>query len=457
MIEEFIEATRGPRVQVRVLPQQAAIYQSMFRWVSRRLDSMIGSGEPADRLLVVYSHAGQAETVSMDGERIVVYDQYLGQIMNRLNRLLFESAPVVEVDAYLCKLFALRYLCAGRPREALEYAALYHAWSDRLTNSDPATSAERRKFTLAQECFVLAHEIAHCIFQEEREPARQASSWWVVSTRAEAREADEIAAKIPPDDFPVSYLRDFYAALDRRFGEATAEELAEREARRPEDVLPPDVLDPVAESFLQMLRRVLADPRLAEECACDAVALNVTTQWARGHLRMSATEALSAAVVGLHHLRLLRHIEGLASRGPGRHQEINPLLHETQTRLSLARLSAQTYAWLPAVAPRKVAPPGKSGHAPGLHQALRFENERYAAIISDHLVFELFDQDAGPPIERMRAAGLHDDEPGAPDAWTQVLTLCGLPELTEIRLPGIPAPEERVRQDRARTRRSRRA
>ncbi len=383
MIEEFIEATRGPRVQVRVLPQQAEIYQSMFRWVTRRLHSMIGSGQPADRLLVLYSHAGQAETVSLDGERIVIYDQYLGQIMNRLNRLLFENAPVTEVDAYLCKLFALRYLCAGLPREALEYAALYHAWSDRLTDSDPATSAERRKFTLAQECFVLAHEIAHCIFQEERKPTLRAVSWWVVSTRTEAREADELRAQIPPDDFPLSYLRDFYAALDRRFGEATADELADREARRPEDILPPDVLDPTAESFLEMLTRALAEPRLAEECACDAVALNVATQWARRHLRMSAAQALSAAVVGLHHLRLLRHIEGLAaSRGPDRRQEINPLLYETQTRLSLARLSAQTYAWLPVIAPRKFRPPGKSGHAPGLHQALRFENERYAAIIS---------------------------------------------------------------------------
>jgi hypothetical protein len=196
------------------------------------------------------------------------------------------------VDACRCKLFALRYLCAGRPREALEYAALYHAWSDRLTDSDPVTSAERRKFTLAL----------------------RAVSWWVVSTRTEAREADELRAQIPPDDFPLSYLRDFYAALDRRFGEATAEELADREARRPEDILPPDVLDPTAESFLEMLTRVLAEPRLAEECACDAVALNVTTQWARQHRRMSAAQALSAAVVGLHHLRLLRHIEGLASR-----------------------------------------------------------------------------------------------------------------------------------------------
>ena len=130
MIEEFIEATRGPRVQVRVLPQQAALYQSMFRWVTRRLDSMIGSGQPADRLLVVYSHAGQAETVSLDGGRTVIYDQYLGQIMNRLNRLLFENAPVTEVDAYLCKLFALRFLAAGRQREALEYAYVHFAWSE---------------------------------------------------------------------------------------------------------------------------------------------------------------------------------------------------------------------------------------------------------------------------------------------------------------------------------------
>jgi hypothetical protein len=161
---------------------------------------------------------------------------------------------------------------------------------------------------------VLAHEIAHCLFQEGGKPTLRAVSWWVVSTRTEAREADELRAQIPPDDFPLSYLRDFYAALDRRFGEATAEELADREARRPEDILPPDVLDPTAESFLEMLTRVLAEPRLAEECACDAVALNVTAQWARQHRRMSAAQALSAAVVGLHHLRLLRHIEGLASR-----------------------------------------------------------------------------------------------------------------------------------------------
>ena len=127
-------------------------------------------------------------------------------------------------------------------------------------------------------------------------------------------------AKIPPDDFPVSYLRDFYTALDRRFGEATEEELAERQSRRIEDVLPPELLNPTAESFMDMMRRVVAEPRLAEECVCDAMALNVTAQWAAKQLGMPPRQALSAAAVGLHHLRLLRHIEGLASRGPGWHQ-----------------------------------------------------------------------------------------------------------------------------------------
>jgi len=431
VIEEFIEATRGPRVQVRVLPEYAARYQSMFRWITKRLDTMIGSGQPADRLLVIYSHTGEAETVSLGGQRIVVFDQYLGQIMNRLNRLLFESAPVTEVDAYLCKLFALRFLCAGRPREALEYATLYHAWSERLTSADYASSAARIMFTMVQECFVIAHELSHCIFQQEQEPVVRAMSWWAVATRIEARESDENRAQLPPDDLQVSYLRDVYTALDRRFGEATEEELAERQARRIEDVLPPRVLSPAPELAMDMMRRAVADPRLGEECVCDAMALNVTAQWAKKQLRMPATKALSAAMVGLHHLRLLRHIEGLARRGPGPHEEISPLLHETQTRLTLARLSAQTYAWLPLIAPRKLRPPGKSGHAPGLRQALAFENERYAEVIFDQLLFELFEEDVAEPISRLRAAGLHDEAPGAPDRWTQVLRLTGLADLTD--------------------------
>jgi hypothetical protein len=43
-----------------------------------------------------------------------------------------------------------------------------------------------------------------------------------------------------------------------------------------EEVLPPSVLRPDVETHMQMLKRALSEPRLAEKYLCDAIALNVT-------------------------------------------------------------------------------------------------------------------------------------------------------------------------------------
>jgi len=433
VIEQFIEATRGSRSRAMVNPLLAATYEFNYHWITQRLSSMISSGIPADMLTVVYTPAAQAETVEIGGKRVIIYDQYLGQVMNRLNRLLFDQAEAREVDAYLCKLFALHFLASGRPAAALEYALIHVAWSDRLRKADPASAEERMRFAAVQECFVLAHEIAHCIVRDGGRPAAEAGAWWAYVTRIEAEEMDEARANMPTDRIHAVLKRDFLAAADRRFGPATGDELTVRESDF-EEIYYRQVF-PEVETNIQMLIRVLSKPHLAEECLCDAIALNVTAQWAKERLRMPANQALPDAIVGLHHLRLLGDIDRYASVHSGTPGNIMSSKTETQTRLSLARLSARSYAWLPSIIGRKRVKQlllGRKDHAPGLHKALIFENERYSAVIRDQLEHKMFQGNVNPAIEGLRTVlGEHNDTDTNTDTWTRVLVLCNLAELVD--------------------------
>jgi hypothetical protein len=432
VIEQFIEATRGPGFRANVDPSLAATYQFNFRWIIRCLDSLISSGPyPVDRLLVVNTPAAQAETIEMGGERVIVYDQYLRQVMNTLNRLLFDQAEVREVDAYLCKLFALRYLASGRPSEAIEYACVYDCWSDRLRKPDPASAEECLRFTAVQECFILAHEIAHCIVDYGGWPVGEAYAWWISVTSIEAKDADKAHRKLRADRVPERLKRDFFVALDRRFGPATEDELRLRRSMF-EEVPPPRALRPDVETHIQMITRVLSDLRLAEECLCDGIALNVTVLWATKVLRMRANHALRAAIVGLHHLRLLCHMDALASAVLDTPDNIRFSVSDTQTRLSLARLTARSFTWLPTLGQRRVKLRGATGHVGRLQKELRYENERYTAVIWDQLVWGLFQDRVKPMIELFRAPrNVFGDAHGSTDLRARVLAMCNLDEFVD--------------------------
>ena len=425
MIDAYLAATRGIDCQTRANQTLRAHYTRAFEWLTERLHTWIGSDLDVAELRVLYTPLAQADTFTLATKRYVIYDQYLGQVMNRLNRLLFEDATIQETDTYLSKIFAVRCLAAGQPATALGYAMLYFGGQDHLTRSQGGPlSTIRLVFTGIQEVFVLAHELAHCVVKAGGDPILKALAWYVTSMRIEAQEVDS-ATRPAAEEVARDIVADQRAAYERRYGPVADEEEAERvdaEARASFSRLAPQV-----SSFEGQLRQALADPVLATECLCDGIAFSLCAEWAREHTDLSKVGALRAAFVGLHHVRLLRAIDLSVAHGADGELEG---IAETQTRVTLARLICRIFLWLPkmgsVVDTERVGDDEWSEDLRLLGEGLRFENERYAAILNDEVIFGSYQHAVEPKLEALRRELNSSFSKNAEELWDDTLLFCDL-------------------------------
>ncbi len=118
VISAYLALTRGHDFSEGVRTEQVALYKFAYDYGWRQLRALTGSQLNVPQLRTVYTSKAHAEAVSIGEHTYIVYDQYLGQIINRLSRLFFEDADPREVDAYLFKLFALRSLTQGQYQSA---------------------------------------------------------------------------------------------------------------------------------------------------------------------------------------------------------------------------------------------------------------------------------------------------------------------------------------------------
>jgi hypothetical protein len=154
-IDRLVAATR--------LNVEARINWKLYETTVLRLKSIAEQfGLPLD-VKVVYSSTRRVEHVTLAGETWLIYDQYIGQTMNMLNRLFIEASNAHPALVYFHKILAERLVEVGQLAGALHCASVYHSSRDVLS-SKRSDEAWRDLLTRTHERFLLYHEFGHRVF-----------------------------------------------------------------------------------------------------------------------------------------------------------------------------------------------------------------------------------------------------------------------------------------------------
>jgi hypothetical protein len=154
-IERYIEATRF-NLKNRIFVE---LYENHY---FPPLQTTAADFGISLKIVVAYSYTRRAEFVSIGSDSWLIYDQYMGQTMNLLNRIFIEAEDARPAACYLHKIIAERCLESGALAEALFCAKVYDSQRE-LLNPKRRDEILRSTFTEAQERFYLNHELGHLV------------------------------------------------------------------------------------------------------------------------------------------------------------------------------------------------------------------------------------------------------------------------------------------------------
>lgn len=140
-------------------------YHDMYNIITSTFDN---KNIEYPELVVCYSTERTCEFVSINEKDYIIYDQYLGQSINMLNRIYFNST-----DKYDSLTYAYKVLC-----EICHYSSKIELskllYTSYVLNKDNHISykqnnnyAVRSEYTYFQEFFVLMHEVAHWLLSKK--------------------------------------------------------------------------------------------------------------------------------------------------------------------------------------------------------------------------------------------------------------------------------------------------
>lgn len=265
--EAYVAATRRIRADFVATDYYRGLFESL-----RPIAAAYGCS--AD-FHVTYSTERNCETVKFGNQTVIIYDQYLGQTFNQMNRLWLNSSNPEEAEAYALKVMAERAQVTGRLQLALILAASYRVMDGRSQTYKTDHDARRRGFlTFVQERYVLVHELFHAILDQQ--------PTWRADAIRDAR-GDFIENRLRP-------LRD-ETGLG---GESAAQVL-------------------MRQSLDEQIALMEADDALVEECVCDTLAIPVVLQDAVRQ-GFSPADARSAVFFALRHLRKLASLRATVDR-----------------------------------------------------------------------------------------------------------------------------------------------
>ncbi|WP_061293989.1 hypothetical protein [Herbidospora cretacea] len=434
-LDDYLVTTRGyrgfPLDESRFAPLHAT-YRKLFDYFCAEIPKMIQKEISAPQFKIVYTVRARTEIVTLPDRDYIVYDQYNGQIIGKLNRLLLEERGLERLDAYLFKLVAIRIFDQGDTEGALASAMLHAVSSARLPpvrqQAPTLDTYARWMQTLMNEAFAIAHEMCHYLWRGPPLIRAAMRDFCVPPAVIGARLRDldqqdvDVAALVEE-----GYNRDYRAAAERAVAGATWSSDEEKERFLRGSGQRQEPRDFVHVSHAERVAEFIEDPHLLEEFVCDSLAAELVDRWSAKESEPAALlDSFPMSLAALHHLRLLRTLDALAF---GRELDERHLLRETresQARISLLRLFGGGSLFLRQV---NASDPGgeypldrMEGERRRLNGLFTSMNETYAENINDHVLF-FFLRHARSAMSRIRDEGLIDGD--AVDAAGTIAALCG--------------------------------
>ncbi|MHA6718655.1 hypothetical protein ACX40Y_04300 [Sphingomonas sp. RS6] len=319
--------------------QPAFILRDHYGKLFEDLQARLRTFGATPRFDVTYSSERTCETIRSGGDQIVIYDQYLGQTFNQLNRLHANAVSPDEARVYAYKVAAEFAQIDGQPRLAASLAIAHVANREAaLTHRKDGDLVRRMRIGALQEAYVIAHEAFHTIVEHRVE--------WRAQMLGDARR---------------DFLTNYYL----------------RAIRHLEDSRHPDI-DTIAPMYLRQMELFGRDDALVEECLCDTLAMAVICPHPDQQAEITQLEEVRDAIFfALRHLRLLaliRHaVREQRNDAAGDPDWLDPYLVRTQfVQWSLGQF-----------------PPLQALRTSEIHSRFEAAQTRYSIFVEDPVLYQL--------------------------------------------------------------------
>lgn len=324
------------------------------------------------KLEITYSRNKTAELLYKNAnEKYLIYDQYLGQVFNMLNRLFFNSTEPKASEYYCFKLIAEEFQLRGDSENAIICALTYASEIEKYTSYKNLSNQEDRlNYTLIQESFVIAHELSHFIYKSKRTPEHFELARESIITLISEQYSD-----ISNIDFIDSYLNDRHISL-----------VGDNDTYK--DYLTDEEIENLKNEFIkdhkvnmnELISLIKENDNLIEELICDDIAVNILISFMQGKFGIPIEKILDAVYIGLMNLRVLGIINKQVLDFVENKSELENFFKVSNIRLMSFRDKANYHYG-------KYLNDFQRGFE--IQEKLTNSNQKYSSLISDRLLFNV--------------------------------------------------------------------
>jgi hypothetical protein len=385
LLNSYIESTR--KIKGQRNEKLNDYYHKVFNIIKKHAQFDISGVE----LEVIYSSNKTAELLYLKDRHFLVYDQYLGQVFNMMNRLFFNATEPRESLAYSFKIFAEEIQLEGRPDIGLIFALSYlKVIEESSTYKKDIDLATRLNYTAIQEMFVMVHELIHF--------SKIADAKYIEQSRSEVLTMmEDLLARLDDkelqDDTTFSYLADEYKLLysDQQFSK---------------DLLPEGYFEKVRDQHIQnekdshnrIIEMIKTSNALIEEIICDEQAAVLTMYIMTREYQFHPETSFDGIYLAMLHLRTLGILNAEAKYFNATEDVdkadlsqflLTSDLRTRKLRNELTKLNGHLS--------------DNPNNSEAMHNAFRATNEHYHSIILDPVLFMTLPKIADMKAERATA------------------------------------------------------